>query len=198
MKNIYKFILKNHVKFFKTQKGFIVNSNEVIYQSNNICIVLKPCLFRFNTPQQLSFWFDISVFLILSLKVSSKQKISFKNLVENNHLLFTKRWGFLSNQPYSQYTITNSTNDQEINKEIRNFSEIFFIPFCVSIKNFEDLIINLNEKQLKTNSKSFNFCIAIGLALLNEKERSKAYFVDSEGEKGIILQIAEQYGVKIN
>jgi hypothetical protein len=195
LKQIYKEVLNHFFTRLKKQAGFKVYKNVAFYTSNNITIMIEPALFRFNTTEKLSFWFDIYVFL--SLKNDETGILSKDHLLKTAHLVLKERWSFIWAEPLMQYTIQENSSSEAIINKLDEKLENYLVPFCKRIDDFDKLIDFLEAYQRDQSTSKFNFNIAVGLAKINEKERSRYYFSHAEGDKNILKSIAASYNVNL-
>lgn len=195
LKQIYKEVLNHFFTKLKKQAGFKVYKNSAFYTTNDITIMIEPALFRFNTTNQLSFWFDLYVFL--SLEKHETDILSKDHLLRTAHLVLKERWSFIWAEPFMQYTIQENSSLEEIMSELDEKLENYLVPFCSRNDDFDKLIDFLEAYQRDQLTRKFNFNIAVGLAKINEKERSRYYFSHAEGDRNMLKSIAASYNVDL-
>src|SRR5690606_35682227 len=113
-----------------------------------------------NTPEQLSFWFDLYAFLLL--EKDETEDFSKDHLLNTAHLVLKERWSFIWAEPFMQYTIQENSLPDEIISKLDEKLENYLIPFCKRVDNFDNLIDFLEAWQREQSTAKFNFNIAVG------------------------------------
>ncbi len=185
--------VKNACKnFFRNKAGFKIKGDKITYQKENILLLFEPCLSRFNTPAHISFWFNLSGYLVQDQQ-TAKVKADDRGLI-----LFSERWSFLWGSIFFQYEYPVQS-EKEITDDILERCFKYLLPFCNNSGSLYALIEQLVYYQEMNNTRKFNFNIAVALTLSGQKNRSRDFFKDAEGDPELIKKIAkEQYGIDID
>lgn len=194
-KKVLKTVLKDDIAPLLKESSYTTKGTSFYKIEQDIVKYIDLEYFRWNSPQSLSFWFNIYLFYGDFTKTT---KIDRNTLFKEGANLFFRRIGYLWSEENHMYQISNEISPNELSKQMQSDITDNLLPFFEEMSSLDSIISYLREENKKIGTNFYSLAIAIALAKAGRKEESRQYFQESPGIKEALIKTAAFYGIDIN
>lgn len=198
VKSKYNELVKNHVAPLLVDNGLTKSSSSYFFIKNELLLrSLTLEKDKFNYPGRYSFRIVIGIEgLINPLKRDTEADDS---IVSANQIpVLAISISEIAGRKLIAYTIDDSTVIEEYASTIIDDIKKYALPILHNTDNIETLEKLLNDLKTQTGLDRYFFTMAIFLANLNMKDKSKEYFIKSSGSRDVIVNTAAFYGINLS
>ena len=175
------------------EHGFAKHKSLHVKAINDFSVTIQLVKSPWNSKYAFQFWFE---FVIYAIVLPKNIKPSEENLLKTNTCIIKKKMGYVLDDENQFYEINPMINVDQFISNVNNHIQRF-INFCYQFNSLWDIIDFLEQENRRLGRNLHSFMIAITLAQLGYKEKSKKFFVESEGDITAIRNWAKYYDIEM-
>lgn len=195
-KSKYKLLIKEYLAPFLIRHSIKQGSLSFYYIHNTL--LLRALSFeadRFNYPGKYAFRINLNIVGLLNSIEKAKDLASI--ISAGNFPILTISISELAGNKLAAYYVDEATDLSVIASAIINEVQHYALPILLDTNSITDLEKILNDFEKVMQYPKYFFTMAIFLAMLGDKEKSKEYFLRSGGDKDVIAKTAFNYGINL-
>lgn len=184
--------LKIALKKSFIEMGYIKSKNHYLKKINDLTISVKLITSPFSSKFLFQFWFEFAVY---AAQIKNLNNITDDELLKTNTNILRANTGFIINEERVVFTL-NDIDKTILVDDVMNHLRTFDAYF----KKFEtlfDFVDFLDEKNKLLGRNKYSFMMAVTLGALGYKEKSKKFFLQSEGDVAAIKNWAKHVGIEL-